>query len=527
MSAPSASAQRSQSRTVTAPIGGLNAFSPISNMPENDAIVLRNFFPEPFGVRVRKGYREHAIGLDGEVCSLMRYNGIDGTTTVFAVDQTQVIDVTTPGDYSAGTPLCSSTNPWWQFTNSANPAGTHLIAFNGTDDGIWWDGTTLIRLVAGDGSTPGSWGGVDPKKLVQPIAHQHRIWAVEKDSTRAWYLPPEALYGVAEFFDFGGNFNRGGYLQALTTYTYDSGYGPNDYLAAISSAGEVSLYKGIDPGDPTGWELIGVFYVGGTFTRRCTTKFGGDFAMLTQYGMVTMNSVMSPASDSVLNNALSQKIQYLISQLTTEGSYRGGWGIYTYATANFMMINVPGVVPSQTLQLIYNTLTKAWTVFEGMSANCWATIDDSLLYGANGKVYRAWEGTMDDVLLDGSGGKTIAAEAQQAFSYFQEPGLNKHFKMFRPTFMFSGKFNYRAGANMGFDFATQPPPASFNTSNLGVWNTSLWDGGDVWAGGSQSDKQWVSIVGIGYAASARLGVDTGSETVWVSTDWVFEKGGIV
>jgi len=81
MSSPAASAQRSYSKTVTAPIGGLNAFNPISNMPESDALVLRNFFPEPFGVRVRKGYREHATGLDGEVCTIMRYNGIDGQTT--------------------------------------------------------------------------------------------------------------------------------------------------------------------------------------------------------------------------------------------------------------------------------------------------------------------------------------------------------------------------------------------------------------------------------------------------------------
>jgi hypothetical protein len=527
MAAPRASRQISYSKTVTAPIGGLNAFNSISNMPESDAVVLRNFFPEPFGVRVRKGYREHATGLDGDVCTLMRYNAIDGTTKLFAVDQVGVYDVTTPGDYSLAVPVADSTNPWWQCTNSANPAGTFLIAFNGKDDGLLYDGTAMHSLVDGNGTDPYTWSGIDPKLLVQPIAHQHRIWAVEKDTTRAWYLPPEQLWGVAESFDFGGNFNRGGYLQALTTYTYDSGYGPNDYLAAISSAGEVSLYKGIDPNSAADWALIGVFYVGATFTRRCTTKFGGDFAMLTQYGMVTMNSVMSPASDSVLNNALSQKIQYLISEVTSEGSYRAGWDIHTFASANFMMINVPGVVPEQTFQLVYNTLIKAWTIFEGMVANCWVTVADTLAYGSNGKVYRAWEGTLDEVLLDGSGGHTINAEAQQAFSYFQEPGANKHYKMFRPTFLYSGKFKYRAGANMNFDFATQPPPASFSTSNFGVWNTSLWDEGDVWAGGSQSDKQWVSITGIGYAASIRIGIDTSSETVWVSTDWLMEKGGVV
>lgn len=496
-------------------------------MPETDAIVMRNFFPEPFGVRVRKGYKEHATGLNGPVCTLMRYNSIDGTSKLFAVDQSQVMDVTASGDYSAGTPAAASTNPWWQWTNSANPAGTWLIAFNGVDDGLLYDGTTMNNLVAGDGTAPYTWKNVDPKVLVQPIAHQHRIWAVEKDSTRAWYLPPEQLWGVAESFDFGGNFNRGGFLQCLVTYTYDSGFGPNDYLGAVSSAGEISLYKGLDPADPLSWSLIGVFYVGATFTRRCTTKFGGDFALLTQYGLITMNSVMQPTADSVINNALSQKIQYLISEVITEGSSRSGWEILLYPAGNFIIINVPGIIPSETFQLVYNTLTKAWTMFTDMVSYCWVNIFDTLAFGGDGIVYRAWEGSLDNVLLDGTGGENVYAEAQQAFSYFQQPGANKHFKMFRPTILFAGKFNYRAGANMDFDFATKPPPASFETGKYGVWNTALWDTNDVWAGGSQSDKQWVSIVGIGYAAAIRMGIESGTDIVWVSTDWLMEKGGVV
>jgi len=528
MGRPKANAQISNSTTVPAPTGGLNAYNPISNMPETDAVMMRNFFPEAFGVRVRKGYKQHATGLDGAVCTVMRYNNIDGTSTIFAVDQSKVIDVTTPGDYTLGTELCASTNPWWQYVNMANAASVHLIAFNGTDNGIWWDGTTFTELVLGtDPLTPGAWVGVDPKDLVAPIVHQHRLWAVEKNSSRAWYLAPEALYGTALSFDFGGNFTRGGFLQTLVTYTVDSGFGPNDYLAAISSAGEISLYRGIDPSDPASWELIGVFYGGATFTRRCTTKFGGDFAFITQFGMLTMNSILKPESDSVLTNALSQKIQYLISSLITEGSARAGWAIETYSASNFILINVPGLEAHQNFQLIYNTLTKAWSIFEGMAAYCWSTIYSTLLFGGDGAVYRAWEGSLDNVPLDGIGGNTIIAECQQAFSYFGAPGANKHFKMFRPTFLYSGKFSYKAGANMGFDFATQPPPASFSLSNLGVWESSKWDDGDVWAGGSQSSKQWVSITGVSYAASIRIKIETQSDTVWAATDWIMEKGGVI
>jgi len=527
MSLPKTRPQIAGSTTVPAPTGGLNAFNPISNMPETDAILMRNFFPEPFGCRVRKGFRQHATGLSGAIGTIMRYNGANGSGNIFAADQSKVVDVTMPGDYAAATPLCLSTNPWWQYTNMANPAGVWLVAFNGVDDGILWNGTTLTRATFGDGIVAGTWANINPQKLVVPIVHQHRLWAVEKDSTRGWYLPPEQLWGVAKSFDFGANFAHGGFLQTLIVYTQDAGFGPDDYLAGISSAGEVVLYQGIDPEDPDNWKLVGVFYIGGTFTRRCATKFGGDVAILTQYGMITLGSVTKPGAASVLDNALSQKIQFLISQVITGGSFRSGWEILLHPAANFILINTPGVVIGQTQQLVYNTLTKAWTIFEGMAAYSWANVRDAIMFGGDGIVYRAWEGSLDDVPLDGDGGKNIYAECQQAFSYFGLPGANKHYKMFRPTMVFSGKFKYRAGANMAFDFSTTPPPASFGTSDFGIWNESLWDTDAVWSGGSQSDKQWVSITGVAFAASIRIGLETNAETLWVSTDWILEKGGIV
>lgn len=527
MGMPKPRAQIVGAITIPSPTGGLNAHSPISNMPETDAVIIRNFFPEPFGLRVRKGYRQHAIGLNGAVGTVMQYNGENGSGNIFAVDQSKIIDITLAGDYTAGVPVATSTNPWWQFTNMANPAGVWLVAFNGVNNGFLWDGAAYNPLIFGDGIVPYTWGGINPQNLVVPVVHQHRLWAVEKNSTRAWYLPPEQLWGVAQSFDFGANFRHGGFLQTLTTYTMDSGFGPDDYLVAISSAGEMVMYRGIDPSDPTSWSLVGVYYIGGTFTRRCVTKYAGDVAVLTQYGMVTIGSVTKPDTASVLDNALSQKIQFLISQMITEGSYRDGWDILLHPAANFIMINVPGVVIGQTVQLVYNTLTRSWTTFEGMAAYCWANISENIVFGGNGIVYRAWEGNLDDVSVTATGGKPIYAECQQAFSYFGSPGVNKHFKLFRPTLVYSGKFKYRAGANMAFDFSTLPPPAAFGTSDFGVWNQSLWDTDAVWSGGSQSDKQWVGVTGISYAAAIRIGLETNSETLWVSTDWIMEKGGII
>ena len=519
--------QVSGSTTVPAPIGGLNAYNPLADMPKTDAVIMRNFFPEAYGCRVRRGYKEHATGLDGDVNSLLQYTKVTGEHVVYAVDASNIWDVSVPHDVTGDTPLCASAYSWWQSTNMANPAGTHMLAFNGVDDGVCVSSDGLHRLIAGDGIVAYTWENVDPKTLVVPIVHQHRLWAVQKDSTLGWYLPPEQIWGKAKSFDFGSNFARGGFLQTLAVYTQDSGYGPDDYLAAISSAGELVLYKGIDPEVSTSWSLVGVFFIGDTFTRRCACKFGGDIALLTQFGMLTIGSMAKPDPDAVLTNALSQKIQYLISQVISAAGARSGWDIMLYPNANFVVINVPGLEVSQSLQLVYNVLTKAWTVFEGMAATCWEYALNSLLFGSTGKVYRAWEEGKDNVLLDGTGGTNVVASCLQAFNYFDLPGANKHFKLVRPTFSYAGLFTYRAGANMDFDVDSLPPPANFNNHQYGIWDRDLWNSDARWSGGPQTVKQWVGVVGIGYAAAIRLGVETGSELVWASTDWVLERGGVI
>jgi len=74
----------------------------------------------------------------------------------------------------------------------APPGGTFLIALNGVNDGFVYGDDGYHALVSGDGTAPYTVSGVDPKVLVQPLAFQHRMWFVEKDSTLAWYLPCRA-----------------------------------------------------------------------------------------------------------------------------------------------------------------------------------------------------------------------------------------------------------------------------------------------------------------------------------------------
>ena len=46
----------SQTKSIQAPTGGLNAKDPIANMKETEAVTLENWFPTPSSVDIRNGY---------------------------------------------------------------------------------------------------------------------------------------------------------------------------------------------------------------------------------------------------------------------------------------------------------------------------------------------------------------------------------------------------------------------------------------------------------------------------------------
>lgn len=516
--------QLSNSFSVPAPIGGLNVADSIAAMPPTDAILLRNFWPESFGCSVRPGYREHSSGLNGDVCTIMFWAGQAGTNKVFAVDQSNIFDVSAGGPVGAA--IRVSTDPYWQFTDFANPAGTHLIAFNGKDNGFWYSNAGAQQLILGDGVASGTWKNVDPKNLIQVTAHQKRIWAVEKGTTKGWYLPPEQVYGVASAFDFGSNFLRGGYLQQLITWSTDNGAGSDDHLIAISSGGDVVVYAGIDPSDSTKWALQGVYYCGGTFSRRCATRIGGDVAILSQAGVFTMGSLLVQAATLAVPPDFSRKVQPLLSNLATAGSARKQWQVLTHLTENMLIINVPGLVTADNQQYVWNSITKAWTQFTMMAAACWMSTPAVLYMGGTGKVYRAWEGVYDNVAYDGTGGAPVQADCQQAFSYFGTPGKTKHYKMVRPTFITEGGSTFKIGINTDFKFDAVPSPSPIVKTAYGLWDVSFWDQA-LWSGGALTDQPWVFVVGIGFAASLRVRVDASSATIWAATDWILEPGGPV
>jgi hypothetical protein len=524
-------AQASKVTSRPAPIKGLNAFDSIVGMPDGFAIVLRNLYAQPYGCQMRRGYRKHVVDLEGVVETVCSHNARTPALYAF-VDQssgTVMFDVTAP--MVPGTPkLAALSNARWQHINFPNAAGVHLVAVNGADNMVWVQpNSAVVSVSLGDGSG-NTIGGVDPKKLIHVYAHQKRVWFVEKDSTRGWYLPPDQVVGVAKLFDFGPCWTRGGYLNQIITWTIDDGNGADDHLVAISSQGEFSVYQGTDPEGADTWSLQGVYYGATPVGRRAAARYGGDIVVLTQFGILYLSDLLkstkvNPSSD---NNA--KYIQQLIAASIGLTGDRFGWQPFVFAPGNMFMVNVPAT-DTTSYQYAMNDITKAWSEFLGYDAYCWELHQNMPIFGSFGGVYRAWEGTTDDASIDPvtgalTEGADIRAEAQTAFSYFDSMGVQKHFKMVRPTILSRGAFSINFSVNTDFVFDSPLAPAAFSINVPGKWNDGLWNDA-TWGGGLKTYKTWQGVTGIGTAGAIRLLIISGQETYWAATDWVYEDGGIM
>ena len=549
--------QQSKLTTRPAPIKGLNAFDGIGAMPEGFALTLRNLFAQPYGCQVRKGYVLHASGLPGRVETVMSHNTgatpklyaisnqgglysndeyFDTTKNPLHLDEREAAPAPFAGvsslyDITAGgavgpSKLDNLTTARWQHVNFPNPAGVWLVAVSGQDNPILIDKDGVIsRLTSGTGGADHTVSNIDPALFLQVYSHQKRLWFVEKNSTSAWYLPPDQLWGAATEFNPGINWTRGGTLVQIITWTIDDGNGADDHLAFISSEGEVSVYNGINPNDAATWGLQGVYFAGAPVSgNRVATRYGGDILMLTQLGIVYMSDLLKSTKVNPTEDNTGKYVQQLVSNAAGTYGALFGWQPFIFPGANMVMLNIPNGV-NTSFQYVQNDITKAWSEFLGYNAYCWELFKQQPVYGSFGAVYRAWEGSLDNYGADTPATK-VRWEGFTTFSFFGEGPNQKQFHMVRPNIVSSGNFNVNLAVNVNFGFDGVLWPASFINTTPGKWDESMWDEA-TWEGGLRTYMPWIGVQGLGINAAIRMLGLSESETYWASTDWLFEGGGVL
>lgn len=469
----------------------------------------------------------HYLSAVNGVDPMLIYNGTSWIRTATSTTAQTITSITRVGTLAT---MITGAAHGLVTGNQITVAGALPSAFNGTYVVTVVNTTTLTYTMtstpASNATTVGAYTiaqyvtGINSNQFINVNLFKNRLYFIEKNSMAFWYLPTDAIGGAATEFDLGGIARRGGYLQAMGTWTIDAGQGADDYAVFVTNNGEVIVYNGTDPSDPNNWALKGVWQLGQTFNRRCFLKWAGDLLLLTQDGLVPLASALqSSRLDPRIN--LTDKIFYAISQAVTQFQDNFGWQIIYYASPNMLLINVPTNTGTQ--QFVMHTISKAWASFSEVEANCFELSNQNLYFGGDGYVGQYWNGYSDD-------GNNINASVQQAYSYFDAVGQLKRFTLVRPTFQTdNGVPTVLCGINVDFDYQNQLGQVSFNPSAtaLGTWDNAYWDQ-STWGGNLNISRIWQGVTGLGFAGGINISIASqGIDVHWVATDFVMEKGGVL
>lgn len=504
---------------IPAPVDGWNARDPISQMGPLDAYQLDNWICRPGYVEIRKGYAPHVVEFPSPVESLLAYRAGDAER-MFAAAGSAIYDATASGDLPAAL-LTGQANARWQSVNFANDAGVWLIAVNGEDTPIKFDGSAFSTT-----AITGTSGSItlDPTTLIDVMVHKRRLFFAEKDALRVWFLDADAIAGAAGLLDLGPVFKEGGRIIGMGVW---SPGGPTQTAQAIAAfvtdQGEVAIYAGDDPADADNWAQLGVYSIGKPLGRRAVMQTASDLIIITYDGAVPLSVIQTAKREDQRNLAVTSRIQNAFALAANAYGENFGWEATLYPAGQLLLVNVPTSELSLSRQFVQSTQTGKWSQFIGLNASCWCYVNGQIFFGGrdgDGEegVYRWDTGGSDN-------GTAIQCDLVTAFRPYGMPGRLKQFTLLRPIIRAAASL--RPYVEVLVDYrVTQPTniPDGGTVTGSGEWGTGLW-GVAMWSSSQPLRLDWTSVTGIGHVGAARIRVVANPEgsvtniAVWDESEW--------
>ena len=486
--------------SVPASIKGWDQLLSLADMPPDHAVVMNNFIPRPGYLEVRRGSKVFATGCgtrSTSINTIMAYNASNTSNSkLFAAAGTVIYDITSGA--TASSSVTGLTSSQFQYTNFTNVGTNYLICANGQDTPQIFNGSTWSNL---------SVTGITPSNIVQPYAWKGRLWFAQTNSLVAAYLPVGNISGTAATFDLGPFMTKGGYLNAIASWTIDTNQTVDEYIAFISSRGQVLVYQGTDPSTANTFALVGLYNLGAPIGRRCFLRISGNLWIVCVDGIIPLTEMLTQAMDRNAAARVAPTTMIMNAVLSSAQNYSSnfGWQFISYPKGQLAILNIPQTTNQTAVQYVMNTLTGAWCQFVNLNANCWETLNDNIYFGGNdGNVYQ-WDVGSGDYTSDEN--SPITATVQTAFNYFNTRGHLKRWTMIRPVITTDNSVTPGVGLNI--DYGTGAPisiPSTVNTLGA-LWDVAVWDQ-STWPIGASTVANWTTVEGIGQCCSIITQVST-------------------
>lgn len=483
-------------------------------MSSGYATSLINLFPTTSEVALRAGAADHSTGYAGLIKDLLSYNPATGAPKLFASNDSGIYDATAAGVHGAVQSIGSS--GYVRSLNYRTVGSSWLLVVNGVDDlrrfnGTVWDSIASFPVVGG--------GTLLTNRISNLAAFKRRIFFTESGTTDVYSLPLDSVAGSVNPFPLGAQFDKGGSVVAIGTWTIDGGAGPDDRIVFLSSKGQAAVYSGVDPTDPNNWSLVGRYDLAEPLGRDPFIKYGGDLLYLSRTGLYPFSQSLQ---STTIASAISDNIRDAFIKAGANYATNQGWCVAIDQPNSLLIVNVPVTTLGFSIHFVMNLVTKAWTQFQDWNAFCFRYHNGQLYMGSARGVGKAFVGLSDF-------GASITGTGKVAPDYLGRRGTNKKISLIRPVIKISGVASVEMAVDTDFRNDAQFGPTSFTSGGGATWDTSVWAvAGDpapaVWAddAGIRLDYHTVAA-NPAYAFAVRLRfVSKAAKVSWTATDILFE-----
>lgn len=486
-------------KSLPAPTGGWVSAQNLAAATPGTAIKLENWYPTQTSIKLRSGSNKHAT-VGTEPCeSLMAYVGV--TKQLFASCDGGIYPITTPADPDVPpTPdVTGQTSDYYSSVNIATTGGFYMSVVNGTDAARLYNGTVW--------STPAITVATS-STFIQNWTYRNRLFFIQAASMNAWCLPVDSIAGAAVQIALGGVFKRGGTLTLGARWSMDSGDGLDDKCVFMTSEGEIAVYQGSDPSDPTDWSLVGVYDMSPPMGKNATMTAGGDLLVLTRIGFVPISAAVNRDPASLPLAAVSRQIQ---PDWTRDTLNRGTmpWEVAKWDVRGKAIISTPvtsdvNTTPPQCF--VVNLETGAWCKYTGWNTRCLAYHNEYVYFGTNdGTVMQAEVTGADD-------GEPIYHNCVFSFDHFDRVGEYKTLTEMRATFLALSEFLPQLSSSTDYAINLPTPPnAAVVTTTDSLWDSGLWDEA-LWDAGTSyftTQTYWNTVALSGTVHAAQVQVTSG------------------
>lgn len=463
--------QSSAPLTFPAPTLGLVTTASMGAAPSGSASILENWFPTLTGARVRGGSVRRGLAADGgDIRTAFKYK-YGGVEKMFMATNSGIYDMTAPAAPPATTPAAvsgMSSGDWCAFQQT-NAGTSYLVCLNGANDrrlfnGVSWGTTPAITF--SDSTTMAS--------LNYGWIFKNRQFLIKNGSLDAYYLDLNAVGGAASVFPLGGVIKKGGSLLTGFSWSIESGDGPNEYCAFVTTEGEVAIYAGSNPADANDFALKGVYLVGKPLGKNALIKSGSDVLLATVDGLTAISQIFQRDRQTLALVSLSRSIER--EWKTAANAVPTGWTMTLWPEQNLVMVAFPENTSLADTTFVFNVLNNKWSIIKNWSATAYQTIQGSLFFGSvDGYVWQGDTTGSDDGAPFAS---TYLSNFTPGGEFSQEKAASKAQMSFRAKTEPNVKLYARADYDLGRPAFSVVSIGDAGSSewDVGLWDVAKWDG---------------------------------------------------